>query len=113
MGVRVRVRVRVGIGIRRSLSSSYQLFQEGPRGCAAVAIVAAIAVATIAVAGAVAVAVASATAPHALKKRIVYILSKGGSRHMANVAARHSQPGGAVCKITIVDERVMPSHAAR
>ena len=112
MGVRVRVRVRVGIGIRRSLSSSYQLFQEGPRGCAAVAIVAAIAVAG-AVAVAVAVAVASAAAPHALKKRIVYILSKGGSRHMANVAARHSQPGGAVCKITIVDERVMPSHAAR
>ena len=93
-----------------------KLFREGPRRCAAVAmVVAAIAVAAIAVAvaGAVAGAVASAAVAHALKKRIVYILSKGGSRHMANVAARHSQPGGAVCKITIVDERVMPSHAAR
>lgn len=106
MGVGVRMGAHVGIGIRRSLSSSYQLFQQGPRRCAAVAMVTAIAVA-------VAVAVASAAASHALKKRIVYILSKGGSRHMANIAARHSQPGGAVCKITIVDERVMPSHAAR
>jgi hypothetical protein len=47
-----------------------------------------------------------------LEERIVYILSKGRSRHMADVAGRHSQPARVVGKITIIDEAVVPSHAA-
>jgi hypothetical protein len=47
-----------------------------------------------------------------LEERIVYILSIGRSRHMADVAGRHSQPARVVGKITIVDEAVVPSHAA-
>lgn len=51
--------------------------------------------------------------PHCETLGSVYILSKGGSRHEANVAVRHSQPWRAVGKITIEDEPVVPSHAAR
>lgn len=90
----------VRVRIRRNLSSVIQLLREVIPRCASVAIT-------------IAVAVAAAIALRAFNERIVYILSKGGSRHMANVAVRHSQPRGTVCKITIVDEPVVPSHAAR